>query len=332
MFGTKVDFLAIGDVTVDAFIRLKEARVTCDSNKENCKLCFSYGQKVPYESVEVVPAVGNSANASVCAAKLGLKSALMSNVGDDADGKDCLSALKEKNVITKYVKINSGKKTNYHYVLWYEDERTILVKHEEYDYDLPKKMPETKWIYLSSLAENSLIYHKQITDYLKNHPEIKLAFQPGTFQIKLGYESISDVYKRAEIIFCNKEEAQKILNSSDNSVAVLAKSLFERGPKMAVVTDGLKGAYLFDGRDSWFVPTYPDPRPAVNRTGAGDSFAATFTSALALGKTPQEALMWAPINAMSVVQKVGAQKGLLKMSELQEFLNKAPESYKVRKI
>ena len=59
-----IDFLAIGDTVIDAFIRLKDASVNCDIDNENCKLCMNFGDKLPYEFVEVLYAVGNSANAS----------------------------------------------------------------------------------------------------------------------------------------------------------------------------------------------------------------------------------------------------------------------------
>ena len=74
-FKNNFDFVAIGDTTIDAFIRIKEASVNCDINKENCQICFDFANKVPYESVTIVPAVGNSANAAVAAARLGLQSA-----------------------------------------------------------------------------------------------------------------------------------------------------------------------------------------------------------------------------------------------------------------
>ena len=46
------------------------------------------------------------------------------------------------------------------------------------------------------------------------------------------------------------------------------------GSKMVCITDGSKGAYVFDGKGTWFMPPYPDPAPPVDRTGAGDSFIA----------------------------------------------------------
>ena len=80
------------------------------------------------------------------------------------------------------------------------------------------------------------------------------------------------------------------------------------------------------------VPITSDPAPPYERTGAGDSFASTFISALTLGKTPSEAITWAPINSMSVVQKVGAQEGLLTRDELEKYLAVAPEDYKAMKM
>jgi sugar/nucleoside kinase (ribokinase family) len=82
----------------------------------------------------------------------------------------------------------------------------------------------------------------------------------------------------------------------------------------------------------WFMPTYPDPKPPFERTGAGDAFASTFVSALALGLSIPEALSWGPINSMSVVQFVGARRGLLDRQTLERYLKEAPESYKAEKL
>ena len=64
------------------------------------------------------------------------------------------------------------------------------------------------------------------------------------------------------------------------------------------------------------------------RTGAGDAFASTATAAILLGKTVPEALTWGPINSAFVVQKIGAQEGLLGRPALEEKLKNAPANYK----
>jgi ribokinase len=321
------DFIAVGDITTDAFIKLKEAEVNCDINQENCTLSMRFGDKIPYESVTVVPAVGNSPNAAVAAARLGLKSAVITNVGDDQEGKEAIGTLEKNGVDTRFVKINTDKKTNYHYVLWYGAERTILIKHEEFDYALPP-LPAPKWIYLSSLGENSLDFHHDLAAWLKDHPETKLAFQPGTFQISLGAEKLPDIFSLTEIFFCNLEEAGRILKApAEKEVSILLASLRALGPKIVVLTDGPHGAFAYDGTTTWQMPIYPDPKPPVDRTGAGDAFASTFTAMIALGSSIPEALRRAPINSMSVVQHVGAQKGLLTKEELDQYLAEAPAGY-----
>lgn len=328
----QIDFLAVGDLVIDAFIKLEDAHVHEKIDYAGKELCVRFGDKVPFKSVDIVPAVGNSPNASVAAARLGLHSALLASIGNDQNGRDCLNALEKDKVITDFINIEDGKPTNYHYVLWYGAERTILVKHTEFNYHLPKDMPELTWIYLSSLASNSLPFQTEIEEYLKAHPSTKLAFQPGTFQIEQGYEKLSGLYHRTEVFFCNKEEAQKILNTPLADIKILLQKMRELGPKIAVITDGPAGAYAYDGKEAWSIPMYPDIAPPVDRTGAGDAFSSTFTIARALGKSIPEALSWGPINSMNVVQYVGAQKGLLTREKLEEYLKNAPENYKVTKI
>src|SRR5690606_27292062 len=121
----KYDFVAVGDITIDAFIQLsqKDARVSCDVEGQPCQLIMNFGDKLPFEDVTIVNAVGNSPNASVSAHRLGLKSAIVANIGHDRDGKDCLDALRREGVSTEFVRVNEGKKTNYHYVLRYGAER-----------------------------------------------------------------------------------------------------------------------------------------------------------------------------------------------------------------
>ncbi len=328
---TQIDFLAIGDVVTEPFIRLTDAEAYCDLDQENCKLCMRFGDKIPYESAEVCRAVGNSANAAVSAARLGVNSYLMAYIGDDEIGKGDLEQLAINKVHTDYMKTIPGMASNYHYVLWYDVERTILVKHTEFPYSFPMDLPEPKWMYLSSLAPNSKDYHLEIAQYLVTHPNVKLAFQPGTFQIKLGVELLKDIYTHTEVFFCNVEEAQRILNlPTEHDKKTLMQKLRAFGPKIIVMTDGIKGAYVHDGTDTWFMPVYP--HTPIERTGAGDAFESTFTVALLLGKTIPEALLWAPINAMSVTQQVGAQKGLLSREKLEELLKNAPADYKPSKI
>ena len=196
----KIDFLALGDIVIDAFIKLQDAQVKKHNGTDMLEMRF--GDKIPYDSVKVVKAVGNGPNAAVSATRLGLQSATMTHVGNDDFGKECIEALKENNVITDYITVEDGKNTNYHYVLSFQAERTILIKHEDYNYDLAKQTGGMvpKWVYFSSVGEDSMQYHADIATWVKAN-NIKMAFQPGTFQISLGKEKLKDIYGASEIFF-----------------------------------------------------------------------------------------------------------------------------------
>jgi sugar/nucleoside kinase (ribokinase family) len=130
----QLDVLSVGDVVTDAFIRLlpKEEKVEHERDGSTW-LAIPFGTKIPFDFVEVVAGVGNAANASVTFARLGLNSGLVANIGDDDQGREILAALHDNKIDGRFVHINHGMKSNYHYVLWYKEERTILIKHEEYD-------------------------------------------------------------------------------------------------------------------------------------------------------------------------------------------------------
>ena len=325
------EFIAIGDIITDIFIRLKDASVHCNVNNENCEICMPFGAKIPYEEVYLTIAAGNVGNASYSAAKFDLDSAVVGSIGDDRNGEECLETLKERKVSTDFVSIQKGIKTNYSYVLWFQDERTILRKHEDFSYTLPD-IGNPKLVYFSSVSAKAYPFHNEIVDYMEKHPDIMFAFQPGSNEIKLGTEKLKRIYERANIFFCNVEEAEEILKTDKLDIKEILKRMHDLGPKIVVITDGKKGAYAFDGKDMWKQMPYPDPKPPLERTGAGDAFSSTTAISLLLGNDLSTALAWGAVNSMSVVQHVGGQKGLLTKEELEEYLKNAPKDFKAKKI
>ena len=149
----------------------------------------------------------------------------------------------------------------------------------------------------------------------------------------MGKDRLARIYARTEIFFCNVEEAQVILDTNDRDIRKLSQELSKLGPKIVSITDGPSGAYAYDSKtkELWQIPIYPDPKPPIDRTGAGDAFASTFSVAIELGKSIPEALAWAPINSMNVVQYYGAQEGLLSREKIEEYLKNAPAEYRPQK-
>ncbi len=327
----KIDVLSIGDIVTDAFIKLADDQAWTYVDEHGRKvLAMEFGTKVPFADANVVTAVGNAANAAVAFARLGLNSGFVTNVGGDQEGRDMITALHNEHIDTRFVRVNPGLKSNYHYVLRYGAERTILIKHEEYDYHWPSLKPAEvpAWLYFSSISEHAIPYHDHVADWLDENPDVKLAFQPGTFQMEAGAERLKRLYARSEVLILNREEAVLVGGGNHEDLHDLINKLHDLGAKIVVVTDGPDGAYASDGENRFRMPLYPDPAEPVDRTGAGDAFASTFVAALIKGNSLEGALQWAPINSMNVVQKLGAQAGLLSEKELEEYLRSSPEWYR----
>ncbi|MFZ1323642.1 MAG: carbohydrate kinase family protein [Candidatus Saccharimonadales bacterium] len=324
-----VDVLSVGDVVSDAFIKLFDDQAHTYSNEHGKWLAMQYGTKLPFEKAIIIEGVGNAANAAVSLTRLGLRCGFVTNVGEDKYGRGIIAALHKSKVDTRWVTVNPGKISNYHYVLWYREERTILINHEKYEYSWPnlRKREAPKWIYFSSIAENSLEFHDDMADWLEENPETKLAFQPGTFQMKFGAERLKKLYKHTDILVLNKEEATLVGGGDIHDIHDQFDKLHALGPKIVCITDGPNGAHASSEHGRWFMPIYPDIAPPYERTGAGDAFASTFTAAIMKGRTVEEALMWGPVNSMNVVQHAGAQEGLQTEEQLQEWLQKAPDWY-----
>ena len=269
-----IDVIAVGDVVTDAFIKLFDDQATTYTDEQGKQvLAMEYGTKLPFERAEVIEGVGNAANAAVALTKLGLKTGFVTNVGEDKYGRGIIASLNAKNVDTRLVRVNPGKISNYHYVLWYKEERTILINHEHYEYEWPnlrdKQSPD--WIYFSSLAENAIDMHDDLADWLDEHSNVKLVFQPGTYQMKAGAERLKRIYQHTTVLVLNKEEAAFVGGGDVNNMNNLFDTMHALGAKIVCITDGPNGAYASSEEGRFFMPIYPDIAAPYERTGAGDA-------------------------------------------------------------
>ncbi len=340
MFWNKPKVLTIGDTAVDVFIRLKESsgiRQFYDGDRN--ELYLDFGKKLPYEFAETVYGTGNAANAAVCSARLGINTYYLTHIGDDELSYRCWQNFRHEKIHNNYIRQHRNKKTGEHFVLWFKQDRTILTKHEQYKYHFPQNIKIPDWIYLSSIGDGSLAYHKEICTWLKKHPKTKLVFQPGTFQIKAGCDTLKDIYQHSEVFICNIEEGEQIIaknivtgsGQKPQQVRQLAEKIAELGPKTVVLTDGADGSYTWQNNILYYLPQLPS-KPAVERTGAGDAYSSTFMNALILGQSVETAMRWGSINATSVCNFVGSQHGLLSLKEIKKQDKEAPKHWQVTQL
>ncbi len=312
------DLISIGDAVIDTFVPLTDAHVHFNENLR--ELCLRYGDKIPVGD-SVTQVAGNAANSAVGASRLKLDTAAYINVGGDHDGARIKDHLKDEGVDLRYVVVNKDLPSNHHVVLNYKGERTILIFHQPWKYHLPD-LEKSRWVYFTSLSptftESNLL--DQLTNYLERSGA-RMLYNPGTFQIKLGVKKNPRLLSLTEVFIVNLQEAKIILgfNETENiSVKKLLKNICDLGPKMAVITDGDKGSYGFDGEEYFHLEVFP--AKLVEMTGAGDGYATGLLAGLFYGKDLSEAMRWGAANGASVVEQVGPQAGLLTYAKMQERL------------
>lgn len=310
-----LDLLSIGDATLDTFVKLKQASVLCTLERERCMLCLSFADKIPISKLDQKVA-GNALNNAVGAARLMLKVALYTILGNDDTGRRIAARMDQEGISKKYVIVQKNSASNYSVVLNYKGERTILVYHYPRKYALPD-IDKPRWIYYTSVwARGAGKLNRQLIAYVKNYRNF-LAFNPGTHQINQGLRALGPMLKVTDVLFVNKEEAQAIVGDH-KTIKKLMQELKKHMPGRIVITDGGNGSYTYDGEKCYTLPIFP--AKLVEKTGAGDAYATGFIAALAHGRKAREAMRWGSANAASVIEKIGPQDGLLTFTGMHKRL------------
>lgn len=314
----KFDLVTLGDCAIDLFLAVDDSTQTCDIDTKKCVVSFTYGDKIAVDSFDRTLA-GNCANVAVGASRLGLKTGFWTVVGDDASGKELIDGMKAEGVDTKHMHTDKTCVTNTHVVIHYSGERIIFVYHNPYTYP-EVKLPNTDWLYFSSTSKEFVCRHPKFLKEI-DAKKVKLGFNPGTYQMKLGMKKIKPFIKRCTAFFVNKDEASRLLDKSITTpIRELLFDFRKIGAKHVYITDGVAGAYATNGEDFLYVPSVD--RDSVEATGAGDSFATGALAALIRGESLETSLRWGVTNASSVIKHVGAQRGLLTEAQMKMYLNK----------
>ena len=275
------DLVSIGDAAVDHFFKIHDAHVEPEKSGE--ELCLKFGDKLPVE-VYHQSLGGNNPNNAVGAARLGLKTAIYVNIGNDLAGKFTLAKLKEEGVDCRYVVVNVGLDSNVSALVSFGGERTILTYHQDFKYQLPD-LDKTRWAYLSSMGGSAR--ESNFFPLVENYVErtgATLAFNPGLHELRHGIKKFPKLLSLTKLLIVNLEEAKLILKVEEGrrvETKRLLKELADLGPKVVIITDGKKGSFGFDGENFWSLDVFP--AKVVDMTGAGDAFATGVVAGLFYG-------------------------------------------------
>lgn len=320
-----LDILSIGDSVIDIFLKIPEDDPRFSLDKENNKLLVNYGDKISIEKY-IVGIGGNATNTAVGAARLGLNSGLCAEIGNDEFSQKVINTLKNEHVNIDCVIQDPDKQTSITVALSFAGDRTLFTEHVERKHDFNFENTQTRLIYLTSIGNVWEKAYEKVHDFIKN-TNLLLAFNPGSLQLESKNKQVLDVIEQTDYLFVNKQEAEEILYGKElgvnleNDKNLIKKLLFglkSLGAKNVIITDSDKGSYVQTENNKMY-HLEAVKVDALEKTGAGDSYTAGFLSAILNGLDARDAMIWGAVNAASVIQKIGAQEGLLTKDKLNEI-------------
>ena len=337
--GKKYDFITIGGATLDVFVETPEAGIITVEVQEGKApyMVYPYGSKLDIEKF-AFEIGGGGLNTALNFKNLGFKTATIVKIGKDPMAKAIMDTVKAHEIEEKHIIVSKKEHSGLSVILIsFQGDRTVLahrgtnatLKTDEIDFDAIK---ESKWLYLAPLNGESTNALNDIAMFAEKH-DVNLSINVGTSSIKNCKNNLPAVLKTAEIVIMNLEEAQMMTemlvrpNSSKENfddcfihpdIISIIKKVKDMSGGVVVITDGKHGAYAFDGKKYYKCGEFP--AKVVSTLGAGDAFASTFTAVYGKSGDIKKALMYASVNAASVVEVFSAQKGFLTFDEIEKRL------------
>jgi ribokinase len=151
----------------------------------------------------------------------------------------------------------------------------------------PDYILNTRYLYLSSFVGESPL--KAQLELIKELPSrIKLSFDPGEIYARLGLEKLLPIIRKSHTIFITDEEIGMLTGKDYKDGAVFLRGL---GPETVVCKMGASGCYVLSEQSEFRIPA--PKKKVVDRTGAGDVFAAGFLAGELLGRSLYNSALFA---------------------------------------
>jgi len=323
----------IGSAVLDMTFYTKQGRIikTPENPTEKQVYAFEYGAKIVSNKLYNTFG-GGGLNSAATFSNLGIKPIVLSMVGKDAAGLEMHKWLRQQKITdsllffhpslhtaTSFVVTAEADKEAEHVTYYYPGAKQGLVVNRA----LSQKISSV-WVYLASLSGTR--WQSSIDAIFSQTAKrsIKVAWNPGADELKGGYKILKRYLPLTEVLLLNLDEATElILSAGDKTVPanprLVIKRLYEFGQNVSVITNGSKGAYVYDGK-SLLYKSALKVKKVINTNGAGDAFGSGFVAGIIIFKyNLSRALALAVHNSGSVVTQIGAQKGILTYKQIKKI-------------
>ena len=324
------EIITFGSSTVDIFLKPEKAS-------------FDWGEKVQAGGWQMETG-GGGANAAVSFALQGFKTAYCGKVGDDIFGKTIANNLKNKGVGLDLLVEDEKRKTALSFVLSsgngakQANDRIIFLAEgachflaeNEIKWQALKK---AKLFYIAPLYEKSADLLEPLIMFAREHHEdrdssenkIKIALNPSVYQIKNKIHQLRHLIAKTDILILNLDEAAMLTDLPAGEEGLIIDKIQNMGVDTIAITKGEEGALVAQDKHIYKVDIFPTK--VAERTGAGDAFGSGFVAGLLEKNNIEYAIRLAMANSASCLGQIGAQNGLLKRGEVNNFPNLTIRQY-----
>ena len=295
------DIATFGSNVIDLF-------VNTNLHEKGKKMYYEIGSKLLIKDLKE-DIGGGGTNTAVAFSRLGLKTAYIGKTGKDSNGDKILKLLKKEKISFL------GKredKTGLSIILDSKKHDRTILTYKGVNNDLKFneiKIPQTKWLYYSSLLDESFKTQLKLAKLLTKKGT-KVVLNPSNYQIKQNPKKLYPLLKLSTILILNKEEA-RLLTKNKN----VLKGLYKLGPKIVCITNRDKPTICYDGKKVYSIKPHKNIK-VVERTGAGDAFASGFVAGFIRTSNIRKSLEIGLKNSESVIQHFGAKNKLLNWKDV----------------
>lgn len=358
--------LTIGGATRDIFFTYEKAQMLDLVLYEGRRsfLIFEDGKKVEIEALEYHTG-GGATNAAVGLSRLGHKMSSFFKIGHDQEGAYIIQTLDAEHVDTKSVIVTEQAPTATSCIIPTESGNRVALVYRGANLTITQQeIPETAikeadMIYITSLSGNSGNLLLPITKLAKEHNKT-VCINPGTSQLIVTTHILCQSLPYIDILILNayescccmsalvKEDRElqiKMINMPEQvsaeylpqllqeplvhqgfcfSLKTFFQEVHSRGPRIIIVTNGKEGVYA--SIDNRILFHQALSVPVISTLGAGDAFGSGFFAWYAYEYPIEDCIRAGMLNSASVIEHIGAKKGLLNKGEMENRLRKIIKS------
>ena len=268
---------------------------------------------------------GDANNESVVMSRLGMKTCLLSLVGDDFIGRYVLDTASAAGVDVSHVKVTRAVPTAANMILIGADDRRVYTvgrggtSRTELalkDIDL-EVIKNARLVSVASIFANPKLDEGLFT-ILRTAKEAGAITCADVSPSGEGdsLEPLKEALGYLDYLFANADEARQL--SGRSAPEEMGGYFLGLGVGTVIIKFGKEGCIVKNAAGSFRGKAYPVE--AVDTTGAGDNFASGFMAALLNGKSLEECAKYGAACGALAVGQVGATSGAASMEQVEEFL------------